>query len=293
MLPSRRSPRRTGALWLAASWVLGCTQALPAPVPVPKQSVQIAPIGDADRDGITDAWDACPNLPGIRSSVIIENGCPPTGYYDDGLGTNDRDGDGVPDTADACGDSPGVATPAAETNGCPVAMDSDADGVADSVDACPNDAGPARDDPKFSGCPLAFVMGDRIHILSPVRFASGSAELLAESDAVLGAVAGCLAARPDTKKVAVEGHTDDRGSPAGNRALSRRRAERVVAWLVAHGTEQGRLEADGLGAQDPIETNQTEAGRATNRRVEFRLFPAESTPAPPPSAASPVYSAPP
>ena len=53
--------------------------------------------------------------------------------------------------------------------------------------------------------------------------------------------------------------------------LSQSRAESVVAWLKSHGVERSRLSAKGYGPTRPIETNTTEEGRQTNRRVEFHI----------------------
>jgi outer membrane protein OmpA-like peptidoglycan-associated protein len=101
-----------------------------------------APYKKRDRDGdaIPDDEDACPDVPGLRSSDPAKNGCPP-----------DRDGDGVPDVDDACPDVKGVATSNPKTNGCP--PDRDGDGIPDAVDACPAVAGIATSDPKTNGCP--------------------------------------------------------------------------------------------------------------------------------------------
>lgn len=256
-------------LWLLA----GCT-ATPLPrlaaaaAPAPPR---VMPVTDGDRDGVSDAYDACPSLPGVRSPVVVLNGCPPPGYYDDGLGPHDRDGDGIQDDVDACAEDPGVRAEAPTANGCPAPPDTDGDGLADAGDACPADAGPAREDPGWSGCPLARIDGDLVRILQPMRFASGSAELLPESEPVLAAVATALVAHPELTKIDVEGHTDARGGARRNRELGRQRAEQVVKWLALHAVEGGRLVARGLGADRPIDTNDTEDGRATNRRVELHV----------------------
>jgi outer membrane protein OmpA-like peptidoglycan-associated protein len=224
-------------------------------------------VRDSDHDGVPDPYDACPTLPGVASTILVTSGCPPPGYYDDGLSSRDRDGDLVLDAADACPDEPGTA----EMNGCAAPPDKDGDGVADATDACPSDAGPPRDDPHTRGCPGAWVANDVVRILGGVGFASGSADLLHESEGVLDAVAGVLASRTELEKIRVEGHTDGRGGAIMNRRLSMKRAERVVAYLVAHGVAASRLDAAGFGADRPIDTNETEVGRATNRRVEFHV----------------------
>jgi outer membrane protein OmpA-like peptidoglycan-associated protein len=72
--------------------------------------------------------------------------------------------------------------------------------------------------------------------------------------------------------VAVEGHTDSRGSLTRNQSLSKRRAEAVVAWLAQRGITVDRMQAWGCGPNRPLESNDTEAGRQTNRRVEFHIL---------------------
>jgi len=69
----------------------------------------------------------------------------------------------------------------------------------------------------------------------------------------------------------VGGHTDNKGSEAVNKRLSRKRAEFVRDYLVGNGLSKGRLSAKGFGPGSPIGTNDTDAGRAKNRRVEVIL----------------------
>lgn len=70
-------------------------------------------------------------------------------------------------------------------------------------------------------------------------------------------------------RLTIVGHTDAQGGAAYNRDLSRRRAERVSAWLVGQGVAAARLEARGAGADQPVASNADEDGRARNRRVEL------------------------
>lgn len=223
------------------------------------------PIPDMDKDGIPDKLDACPCAPGPASEDPARNGCP---------APNDKDGDGVVDGEDACPDAPGPRTQDAKTNGCPVVTDNDRDkdGIANDVDACPDAAGPADPDPKKNGCPKAVLVGNKIEIKDSVKFATGSAEITGkESDDVLKAVADIMKAHPEIAKVRVEGHTDAQGDPAANKTLSQNRAASVVAWLVKNGIDQKRLTSAGFGQEKPLTTNDTDAGRATNRRVEFHV----------------------
>jgi OmpA-OmpF porin, OOP family len=88
---------------------------------------------------------------------------------------------------------------------------------------------------------------------------------------VLLGVLAVLNEHPEIKKVRVEGHTDSRGIPAKNKALSAARAASVVKWLVGHGIESARLASAGFGQELPVDTNDTDAGRQNNRRVEFHI----------------------
>ena len=105
-------------------------------------------------------------------------------------------------------------------------------------------------------------------VLEDLVFASGAAALAEGDYASLAALAAWLEANPDGT-LALVGHTDASGSLAANIALSQRRAEAVAQALVdAYGVEVGRISAEGVGFLAPRATNQTEAGRQKNRRVE-------------------------
>jgi outer membrane protein OmpA-like peptidoglycan-associated protein len=213
---------------------------------------------DRDGDGIPDAQDACPDVKGVKTDDPKTNGCPP-----------DRDGDGIPDAEDACPDVKGVKTDNPKTNGCP--SDRDGDGIPDAEDACPDAPGPKTDDPKTNGCPKAAVVNGMIKISEQVKFATGSAKILKDSDELLGAVADIFLKHPEIKTVRIEGHTDNAGKAAANKTLSKARAESVKAWLVKHGIDKKRLTTQGFGQDKPIDDNSTEAGRKNNRRVEFHI----------------------
>jgi OOP family OmpA-OmpF porin len=214
---------------------------------------------DKDGDGIYDADDACVDLKGIQSDEPKKNGCPP-----------DRDEDGIYDADDACVDVKGVKSDDPKKNGCP--PDKDGDGIVDPADACPDAAGPKNDDPKKNGCPAAAIVEGQIVILQQVKFKTASAVILKESDEILEAVAKILREHPEIKKVRVEGHTDNRGNKVVNKNLSAQRAASVVIWLTTKGKiDKKRLVFAGFGQDKPIDTNETEAGRQNNRRVEFHL----------------------
>jgi outer membrane protein OmpA-like peptidoglycan-associated protein len=71
--------------------------------------------------------------------------------------------------------------------------------------------------------------------------------------------------------VSIEGHTDDRGSDGYNQTLSENRAGAVREYLEGRGIDPGRLKSVGYGETKPIASNRTARGRASNRRVEFKI----------------------
>ena len=101
-----------------------------------------------------------------------------------------------------------------------------------------------------------------------VHFATGSATLAGDSQAVLDQTSQALQSNSDWK-MRVVGHTDTVGSPASNDQLAKQRATSVMNYLVAHGVDKGRLSVDAKGENQPVATNATDAGRAENRRVDL------------------------
>ncbi|MBT8491474.1 MAG: OmpA family protein, partial [Deltaproteobacteria bacterium] len=73
-------------------------------------------------------------------------------------------------------------------------------------------------------------------------------------------------------RMEIDGHTDNVGKEQLNTTLSQKRAEAVRDYFVSKGIDQGRLEAKGFGPTKPVADNATPAGRAKNRRVEFKLL---------------------
>jgi outer membrane protein OmpA-like peptidoglycan-associated protein len=211
---------------------------------------------DNDFDGIFDNEDECPDEPGI----LAANGCP------------DQDGDTVPDPKDECPTRPG--NPLAQ--GCP---DYDKDRVPDFRDLCPTEPISPKIDPlRSNGCPTrAYYSGGRIEILDRVNFEFGSATLSSDSYGVLRDVARTLEANPDIKLIEIGGHTDNVGPAGTNVRLSRARAKAVRDYLVQQGVSARKLSTKGYGESMPIDTNETEAGRFQNRRVEFIVVETVST----------------
>ena len=204
---------------------------------------------DSDRDGVPDMADRCPDTP--AGTAVDAMGC-----------ALDSDGDGVRDTLDRCPDTP-AGTPV-DANGC--VLDGDGDGVPDAIDRCPGTAPGTRID--ATGCLLLFEVDRPSLILEGVNFANNSAELTAESKAILVHVAASLAAH-DSIRVSVDGHTSSTGTRAHNIRLSHARSESVKAYLVSRGIAPERLVARGFGPDRPIASNSTAEGQARNRRTEL------------------------
>jgi len=220
--------------------------------------------GDADHDGIPDDIDLCPSEPEDHLEPDPSDGCPKP---------PDRDNDGIPDAFDKCPDVPEDKDGIQDMDGCPE-VDYDNDGVPDVSDACPREPGSPSHDPKTNGCPqfIKRVTGStEIEILKQIQFDTGKATIKATSFPIVDEIVKLLKANPDIKRLSVEGHTDDRGALEMNNKLSQDRADSVKSYLTSHGINADRLESHGYGPSKPLESNETDAGRQKNRRVEFHI----------------------
>lgn len=119
--------------------------------------------------------------------------------------------------------------------------------------------------------------GDNITLNMPgnVTFAFDSSNLQTQFYPVLDNVAGTLT-QYDQTVIEVAGHTDSVGSDAYNQKLSEQRANSVSRYLGSHGVSQQRMIVVGAGETRPIASNDTDAGRAQNRRVEITIVPVRS-----------------
>ncbi|MDG2307835.1 MAG: OmpA family protein [Candidatus Binatia bacterium] len=108
-------------------------------------------------------------------------------------------------------------------------------------------------------------------ILRGVNFDFDKSNIRADAQPILNAAIDVLKAEPGIN-VSVQGYTDSIGSDAYNLKLSQRRAESVTRYMVTGGVSATRLTAVGFGESDPVATNETEDGRAQNRRVELRVL---------------------
>ena len=116
--------------------------------------------------------------------------------------------------------------------------------------------------------------GNQIKLVMPenVTFATNSAALSSQAQNALATAAETLAKYNETT-ITVVGHTDSTGNDAINNPLSYNRANAVSGFLAQHGVATQRMTVLGQGSRQPIADNNTEAGRAQNRRVEILINP--------------------
>lgn len=249
---------------------------------------------DRDGDGIIDRYDDCRDDPEDDDGFEDDDGCPESdndgdrirdrqdecpddaedydGYRDeDGCPDRDNDGDRIPDSKDRCPDEPENVNGIADHDGCPE-EDSDFDGIPDPKDACPEEPETSNDYLDEDGCPdtIPKEVARFTGVIRGITFETGKAVIRPSSERTLEEALAVLVEYGDVR-LEVQGHTDDVGNDAANLDLSQRRAQAVVDWFVFRGVEPGRLRAMGYGETVPLADNATDAGRAENRRVEFRL----------------------
>lgn len=247
--------------------------------PAPRQIIPVPVVNkprDTDGDGIYDSTDACPDIPGLIAfagcpdadgdqiadkddqcptvfGILRYKGCPPP----------DRDGDGINDEEDACPETPGFI----KYKGCPI-PDTDGDKINDEEDRCVTIPGIREN---FGCPPVELALVEQFNKAARnVFFKTGSYELLPASFKALDEVLELLK-KHSALRLTIEGHTDNVGKPDANQLLSEQRAAAVSAYLRSKGVDPARLQAIGFGADQPKTDNNTSRGRATNRRVEFKL----------------------
>lgn len=196
---------------------------------------------DRDRDGVADRDDDCPDTPGL----VELKGCP------------DADGDGVIDSKDECPDTPkGYKV---DEKGCPI--DTDGDGLVDEEDDCPTEAGPVEN----NGCPVAEID------FNPIHFDFDKSALKPAAKKELDNLVKAMKETPDLA-VSLYGHADEVGTEKYNMELSEARAKAARKYLIDNGVAPERIATvKWFGKSKPVASNDTEEGRAANRRVEIEV----------------------
>ena len=123
-----------------------------------------------------------------------------------------------------------------------------------------------------TGCPRVVVTDKEILILQKVEFDFDRATIKPVSGPLLDEVAQTLIDNPDIELIEVQGHTDSKGGAFYNKALSDKRAKSVKDALIQRNVASNRLRSKGYGLEQPLASNDTEEGRATNRRVQFKIL---------------------
>jgi OOP family OmpA-OmpF porin len=152
---------------------------------------------------------------------------------------------------------PPAPAPAPKVTPSPTLKDSDGDGVPDDKDACPNTPKGAIVDAR--GC----------WVIGMIHFNYDKAEIRAADKGTLDEVARVMSMNPGLN-MEIDGYTDSKGSEAYNQKLSERRAKAVMMYLVGKGIAKDRFVVKGFSFNKPIASNDTEEGRAKNRRVEMK-----------------------
>ena len=225
------------------------------------------PLTDTDQDGLIDLIDRCPKEPEDMDGLQDHDGCP----------EDDVDRDTIPDDKDACPEKKEDIDQFEDQDGCPD-IDNDRDGIIDQLDRCPLKPETVNQFEDQDGCPdqveepVTEVEGELIGLSEKIFFKHNESIILRRSHPVLSQVAALMKRHPKITLVRIEGHTDDTGSPKFNLNLSQERAEAVKLHLVSLGVDIQRLESVGYGDTRPIASNDTEEGRALNRRVDFRII---------------------
>ena len=226
---------------------------------------------DSDGDGLYDPGqgqggvppadvDACPQQPGPRET----QGCP---LVDTDLDTLYDPGQPVPAAEiDACPNEPGPR----ELQGCP---DRDKDTIQDRFDKCPDQPETVNNIDDADGCPdeIPKAVEKISGVLEGIYFDVDKDTIKPRSKVTLDRAVKVLRDFPTTRWK-IGGHTDSDGARDHNVDLSNRRAASVKQYLIDHGIDGARLESQGFGPDEPIDSNATKKGKARNRRIEFKLI---------------------
>jgi len=199
---------------------------------------------DTDGDGVSDLYDRCPEVKGLAA----KDGCPDV----------DTDEDGILDSKDRCPYLPAPGTP----DGCPN-PDIDNDGVLNTADKCPNVHGLMSN----NGCP-GEPKPTIIIPISNVYFDVNKSNIKPQYLKTLNDNSEIMKSSPD-RKFNIVGHTDNSGTETYNQKLSENRANAVRDYLIRRGVSAENLIIEYRSYSDPASSNNTQQGRALNRRVSI------------------------
>lgn len=228
-------------LLLATSLLTGCATHSDGSAPLNQRTWPLCSLlGGLVGGGLgaieSSSWAAGGGALGVIAGGLI---C----YAQDG----DEDGDGVFDRRDRCPDTP--AGTQVNHMGCPLPQ-----------------YPPAQAQPEPAAPPEVITLDDQGQVL----FAFDSAELTAAARQRLQSLLPRLN-EPGVTRVKVMGFTDSVGSDSYNQRLSERRASSVAEYLISQGLAPNKVTSQGRGEADPIADNDSDEGRARNRRVELHL----------------------
>jgi outer membrane protein OmpA-like peptidoglycan-associated protein len=205
------------------------------------------PEPDNDGDGVLDGRDQCANEQEDRDGFSDDDGCTDA----------DNDGDGVNDQSDGAADASGF--------GACRDMPEDADGV-DDQDGCPDaDAAPPPPPPAAEPPSAPAVCG--VTFTESITFHKGKPAPSSEGRRAVRRLARWLKQQKGVRSIRIEGHADELGTPVFNLSISQLRALAVRDKLVKLGVKQ-HIETQGFGEERPLADNQSDEGRAQNRRAE-------------------------
>lgn len=216
------------------------------PIAIEEAPSIVVIVPDTDGDGVLDDTDQCLNTP--KSVRVDKLGCEVK---------FDTDKDSVTDADDECpGTLRGIIV---DDDGCE--LDSDGDGIVDSEDQCPNTGADFSVD--GYGCPQVAT----IHL----NFATNDFSV---TDEIIDQLADFAQFLKDNRgyDLIIYGFTDDVGSEEDNLILSKNRAMVAKSVLMRYGVQESRMTTVGKGESEHVADNNTEEGRARNRRIEVELI---------------------
>jgi OmpA-OmpF porin, OOP family len=154
-------------------------------------------------------------------------------------------------------------------------LDTDNDLINDYLDRCPNEPEDMNGFVDDDGCPdggAIAVAGGEIRTALPVYFKFNDTKLSDQAKSLTEQVVAVINKTPWIRRVRIGGNADARGTPSANELISKKRAQVVIDYMRSHGLRSGvQLVPIAYGSNRPVASNETEEGRALNRRVVFNV----------------------